>query len=55
MLIKRNIRIYLFMNSLKNLKFGPDKDLPQEFKDANKAVNDINMYNTNHGVYVSSP
>jgi len=27
-------------NSLKNLKFGPDKDLPQEFKDANKAVND---------------
>ncbi len=29
-----------FANSLKNLKFGPDKDLPQEFKDANKAVND---------------
>jgi len=29
-------------NSLKNLKFGDEKELPQEFKDANKAVNDKN-------------
>lgn len=29
-----------FANSLKNLKFGDEKELPQEFKDANKAVND---------------
>ncbi len=27
-------------NSLNNLKFGPDKELPQEFKDANSSVND---------------
>ena len=27
-------------NSLNNLKFGPDKELPQEFKDANASVND---------------